>query len=266
MGETATVYALSFLGVIIMLLFALAVVGFYVFYQNRLLKQQHALIKLETQQQQRLIKAGVESQEAERQRIAHDLHDSIGVMLATSQLYIRELSTTESSRELQDKAIDLLDEVLLSIRTITRDLAPETLLHFGLVEAIEDIVQITNRLPGLTVYFQGATVERFAVSQELALFRIVQELFANTIKHAEASEIRIKLEQLNSGLQFTYRDNGKGLAAEWSKKQQGFGLQNIRSRGQFLNAELYWSKPVGGGFLLSLKFTPLPPVAEALAE
>ncbi len=260
MGETTTVYAVSLLGLILMLLFALAVVGFYVFYQNRLLKQQRALIQLENQQQQLLIEAGIQSQEAERQRIAADLHDSVGANLATSQLFVRQLSIAESSQEMQNTVIGLLDEVLISIRTITSDLAPETLFRFGVVEAIEDLIELIKQIPNLQIHFSASVVERFDNQQELALFRIVQELLANTIKHAQATEIRLELRMNDLELLLVYQDNGRGLPPNLSADHQGFGLRNIRSRSQFLNAKIDWPSSTTSGFQISLAFIPLPPL------
>ncbi|MEL7426048.1 MAG: ATP-binding protein [Bacteroidota bacterium] len=258
MGETATVYAISLLGLVLMLLFALAVVGFYVYYQDRLLKQQRKLTAWQTQQQQQLMGAGIQSQEVERQRIATDLHDSVGALLTTSQLFVRQVKATETTQELKETALGLLDEVLVSIRNITRDLAPETLFRFGLAAAVEDVVNISNQLPNLEVRCTATPFERFDAAQELAVFRIIQELLANTIKHAKASTVSIELTLQDGWLRLVYQDDGQGLPSDIASQQQGFGLPNIRSRSQLLKANLNLPARPEKGFFLELKFVPLP--------
>ncbi|MEM7572102.1 MAG: ATP-binding protein [Bacteroidota bacterium] len=262
--DTATdpqskIFLISLIGLIVMLLLAIVVVLFYVYYQRRLFEQQRELGDLRIQQQQDLLAATINSQEKERRRIAADLHDGIGVLLTTSQLFIRQIPATEEALEHRDTSLQLIDESITNIRSITHNLSPENLLQFGLCAALEDLVKVTNQLPGLQLNFQHDEYRALNREKEFALYRIVQELFNNCIKHAQAQTIDLSLLLQSNPHQLMYRDDGKGMdlglfSVPSTEAEGGIGLKNIRSRAQFLQAEMKLKSQPGQGLYLQLSF------------
>lgn len=262
--DTATdpqskIFLISLVGLIVMLLLAIVVVLFYVYYQRRLLEQQKELGELRIQQQQDLLAATINSQEKERRRIAADLHDGIGVLLTTSQLFIRQIPAVEEALKHRDTSLQLIDESITNIRSITHNLSPENLLQFGLLAAVEDLVKVTNQLPGLQLNFQHDEYQALPPEKEFALYRIVQELFANCIKHAQAKTIDLGLLLESKPHQLIYRDDGIGMdlgqfEAASLKPEEGIGLKNIRSRAQLLQAKMKLDSKPGQGFYLQLSF------------
>ncbi|MEL6142974.1 MAG: sensor histidine kinase [Bacteroidota bacterium] len=259
MGETEAVFTLSLIGLIVMLLLALAVVLFYVYYQRRLLEQQQKMGYMRETQQQQLLAATIQSQEEERKRIATDLHDSVGILLTTSQLFIRQIPELPETVEHRKTSLDLIDNTLANVRAITNNLAPENLFNFGLTAAVEDLVKTTNQLDGLSVHFTNDVAERLPAEQESAVYRIVQELFTNSIKHAKASRIDVELRLQPKRKALLYRDDGVGMNLptkqnKLSKDGHGYGLKNIESRARMLNGELALQSQPGKGFFMELSF------------
>lgn len=244
------------IGTVGMLLLAMAVILFFVVYQRRLLAQQEKLQEVQTQQQKALLQASLQSQENERRRIAKDLHDEVGANLSTINLFTKSLEkfiepTTKASQML-DQTKSLIASTVTSVRAISKDLLPATLDRFGLIDAIGELCERINQTDELTVKFEYQTPkERLPVADELTLFRIIQELFNNTLKHAQASEIQLFVHYNTQNLKVVFQDNGVGfdVATLQNSKDstQGLGLKNLESRAQMLQATLSYHCPPDGG-------------------
>lgn len=232
-------------GLVGMLLLAIAIVLFFVVYQKRLMTQQEKLLRLEFDYQKELLNSSIQTQEVERKRIASDLHDSVGSQLSATKLYLKQIKagqTDQKTLQLKAEALGLIEETILNIRQITKNLLPLSLERFGLVAAIEDLVERYNELGPLQLQLEYNEDRRLAVDKETAVYRIIQELLNNTLKHAEAQKVQISLEFQQSALACRYRDDGIGFDhAGWQKEStplQGLGLKSIESRSNFLNAQL----------------------------
>lgn len=226
-------------GTLIILILTLGVVFFFLAYQRRLLKQQQEHQTKEAAYQQQLIRANLLSQEKERNRIGKDLHDSVGAMLTTAKLYFRHIdkgSTVEEFDELKEKALELLDETMVSVRRVSHDLRPIVLERLGLVEAISNTVTQVNQSNEMEIDFRHNIDHEMDKEYQLNWYRIIQELINNTLKHAQADHVDINISMYQNRLVLKYSDNGVGVKDKSLKT--GLGLQNIESRLNLMNGEL----------------------------
>jgi signal transduction histidine kinase len=136
------------------------------------------------------------------------------------------------------EAVTMIDNSCEQVRAISHNLVPPSLKDFNLIEAVEDYCQNINSIHEPEVHFQhvGDAID-LDKKQEANLFRIVQELVTNSIKHAEAKEINVQLSYLENTLQLTVEDNGKGFNPN-TVKSDGIGMQNVQSRVDYLNATI----------------------------
>jgi two-component system, NarL family, sensor kinase len=233
-----------------MLLLSGTIVLFMVFYQKKMIKEQMKRQALEFEYQQKMMQAEMESQESERRRLAADLHDSIGGMLSTIRVGISTLARTLPDPKSIDQTKLMLDDTISSVRRISRDLMPSTLEKFGVIHAIKEMCQRFQDTSRIEIHFAAPdeipTIEK---QRQLMVFRIVQELLNNAIKHAEAQHIHVTLIAENE-LHVSVEDDGVGFdaAAEMKANQNGksLGLFNIENRTRLLGGKLEYVKPVKG--------------------
>lgn len=229
-----------------LLLFSTGILIFVLARQRRLAQQQAALQKLRDAQQRLLLKAAIASEEKERQRIADDLHDDVGGSLSTVRLYLLQAAKKghpEEARPTIEAAKEVLDEVFNRVRQISHRLSPEMLLKFGLRDALQKMAQKLETSEKVEVTFCGSgSIPRLDGDRELAVYRIVQELIANILRHAGATRMRIGLSSGEEWLLIWLEDNGRGFAQESFERLKnmpgGLGLKNIQSRVDILQAKL----------------------------
>lgn len=234
-------------GMLGMFLLALGVVFFFLAYQRRLLKQQQEHQRKETDYQQQLLRANLLSQEKERNRIGKDLHDEVGAMLTTSKLYFRHMeqdAPKEKFSELKAKVFDLLEETIASVRRVSHDLRPVVLETLGLEEAIANIRDELNASGEIKVDFASDLSGLMNKEYQLNWYRIIQELVNNTLKHAEANCIEIRMRGHGNQLKLTYADNGVGLGK--AESRNGLGLSNIESRLSLMHGKLVFKESKQG--------------------
>jgi signal transduction histidine kinase len=221
-------------------LFALALgyIVIFVLYQRRMISKDLQQQKLENDYQKKLLQSAIDNQEAERKRIAHDLHDEIGALLTTSRLYFNQLSPGHAEEQLKiisHKVNHLFDEMMANIRRISHDLRPIILENLGLIEAIEGIRDKLTET-GVDFHFTHQFTFRMTRDAELILYRIIQEFVNNTLKHAKASRIDLSMEMQGDQLKLIYADNGIGFTS--STKPNGLGLKSIESRLSLMEASM----------------------------
>ncbi len=235
-----------------MMSMAVFVILFIIYYQKKQLDQEKKLHDVEKKYQRMLLETALNSEEAERRRIAQDLHDDIGTMLSLTKLSLNQLYKNMNKEDPRSeftlhKAQSLVEETIIHVRRITRDLVPTTLEQFGLVAAIEEFINRLSDNVSLTVHFLCDTenIPRLPPKVELALYRIMQELVNNAIKHSSCDEIEIDLHLNKGKLELQVTDNGKGFDTHKRdlKKQEGLGLRNIESRLSVINGAVNFQKP-----------------------
>lgn len=258
---------------ICLLVLSTLVVSFLYYRQRQLAKQlndQRRINELVRNQDQKLINAMLKGQEEERKRVATELHDRMGSILSTMKLYLTEFrrmagadtsssdqSTVGSSKSNQslNKASELIDLAVTELRQISTNLSSGLLVTFGLVPAIREMVEIVNETRQIKVTVKSFGLnERYDSFVEISLYRIVQELLTNTLKHAGATLVEIRLDGRDTELLLTYTDNGKGMDFETSMGKSGLGLKNISERAKALNGQLAFkdAEPSGSTFSITI--------------
>ena len=187
----------------------------------------------------------IDGQEQERQRIAADLHDAINPLLSTAKLNVELLAEKYETLDTSAKSnfnnvIVLLERSMNDIKAISANLIPAVLKDFGLLQALNDLCKKISQGETLEVNFDTHGLKkRLDSKSELTLFRIVQELLNNIIKHAWASKVEVQLVQHKKSLVLMVTDDGKGLDQPFDKLQKkGLGFRNIKSRVQSLNGKM----------------------------
>lgn len=214
-------------------------------------------ITLQTETANLLIRTIIDTQEKERQRLARDLHDSLGQQLSAIKFYISTsagISTNEDQKAMLLKSNYALTEVLSDMRNICFNLMPKTLEEFGLIWAVKELC--TQIQHDEKVNFKIQQIDSFPKlikEIEIDLYRITQEFITNAIKHGSASSIYIKFSYAKSKAKITLIDNGSGFDIN-KLPVKGMGLQNIQSRVKSHNGEITITSAINKGtkYLLTI--------------
>ncbi|MEO6738356.1 MAG: ATP-binding protein [Ginsengibacter sp.] len=216
------------------------------------------MLLLKEQQQNQLIEAAIRSEEIERHRIAETLHDEVGAILSSSKLHLQGIKTEtldERDRGLHLKGKDLLDEGIQKVRGISHNLHSNILKEFGLNEAINHFV--TTLTKGTFIKTSIALDEKYTTQNpenDMSIYRMVQELINNILKHANAEEIQIKSLYESSKLVITIFHNGLGISQhqfeELRYKKEGLGLKNIQNRVILLKGKIEFRVSADGNYII----------------
>jgi two-component system NarL family sensor kinase len=228
-------YAIT--GIIISIAAVLAII--YLSYKRRTLKYQNQLQAEVFKQNEIATKAVFEGEQKERIRIARDLHDSIGQMLSVVKM---NLST--QNHNYPDRAtgatLELVDKTIAEVRNISHNLIPEE-LNFGLFAAIEDMCEKINMGGGTQVMVSipdEARQHHFEQSNQLSIYRIVQEVLGNMVKHSQATEVDLQVLTGEYHMTIAIKDNGKGFDTGEIQNSKGIGWKNIMARVNLLDGEM----------------------------
>ncbi|MDB4584342.1 sensor histidine kinase [Draconibacterium sp.] len=206
--------------------------------QELKIKNQELVERLKTQELNG-IDAIIDAQEKERTRIANDLHDNLGSRIATLKLFINDIgnpekNNTKEQEQLLEKLKTLADETYHEVREIAHNKYSGALINKGLIPSMNRIASQISTTEKLKVEIININVnQRIKNNIEIQVFRIIQELLTNIIKHASASEAIIQFSEDNNILNIMVEDNGKGF--NFNKTKFGFGLTNIEKRVENIN-------------------------------
>ncbi len=185
------------------------------------------------------IQAEIDTLENERKRIAADLHDELGPLLSAVKLQINNLDTTDpDDLQIIRKSSQYIDSIITKLREISNDLMPNTLLRKGLKNAIVEFVDNSQDSYKLPIKFICEQDMQLAQDKEINLYRIVQEITHNTLKHAKASMLIIKISIQDNRLFLMTADNGIGF--DYFSKirdNSGLGLRNLQSRTEVMGGD-----------------------------
>lgn len=243
---------LTIAGTVGMLFLIIAIIFFVVIHQRRVIKLQLDLQKTNEQQQKKLLEAAIQSEETERKRISSDLHDEVGALLSTIKLYLNQIQPSvlndNSKIPVLNNCKQLIDDTITTVRSISSNLQPATIKDFGLESTLHGFSEkLKNSTTVKSSFAVQGPIERFDIEKELAVFRIVQELTNNVLKHAQADCINYALIQKNKEtLQVFIEHNGNGLSQEDFEQNKfskdGLGLKNIQNRLNILKANIRFEK------------------------
>lgn len=224
-ANTDNIYLLLLIGMAGMFLLASALVLLYIRNQRRMRKEYEERQAAELQHQKELTYAVIQSQEAERRRIGRDLHDDVGSGLSSLKLQTVYFPEGEHLREFKAQ----MDKITDKVRNISHLLLPGELEVFGLEEAVEELCHVIHRGGTLDVMLlndASGAIKQLTYERALPVYRVLQELFTNTIRHAEASQVQLSFRVEGQSLVCAYQDNGIGM----KPGKAGMGMRNIESR------------------------------------
>ncbi|MES2691469.1 MAG: sensor histidine kinase, partial [Bacteroidota bacterium] len=219
------------------------------------LKQKALLSAMLLEEQNARNKAIIEAEEKERVRIARELHDGIGQQLSAAKM---NLSAFEQKISAEEKAgfnivVQLVDDAVKEIRSVSHNMMPNALIKQGLTSAIRDFINKMQPASGLKISLEIYGMEdRLESTTETVLYRILQECVNNIIKHADASVVSIQLVKHDNALSVLIEDNGKGFDHKKVNQFEGIGLKNIISRVQFLNGTVDFDSTIGKGTTVNI--------------
>jgi two-component system, NarL family, sensor kinase len=230
---------------VMLLLFASFLIAF-ISSQRKKLKHQQDIQNLRESQQNQLIEAAIRSEETVRHSISEALHDEVGAILSSSKLHLQGIdnnSLTDRDKELYEKGKALLDDGIKKVRDISHNLHSNILKEFGLNEAIVHFVNKVCQdsiLKGTTSLDQNYTTKN--PDNDMTLYRMIQELVNNIMKHARAKKLHISSTFDQGHLTLSITHDGEGLSQEqfeaFRYNKKGLGLKNIQNRITYLKGDI----------------------------
>jgi len=250
--NSSGVSTVLFLGTLGMVVLTVSLIIFIVLHQRRVLRFQNKINQMEQEQQKILLNASIKLQEEERQRLAADLHDDAGPLLATARLYLNEnLVNQDKATQLQSifQARQIIDDTIQLVRNISHSLMPPTLKNFGLESAINDLFQKISGSGAMNASSRFHEYkERLKGEKELVIFRIVQELINNILKHSNASFIHLTQNVHADKFYLRIHHDGRGIIQsdfdKLNKSNVGLGLKNISSRLRLVEGHINFEKDI----------------------
>ena len=251
-NNSSGVSTVLFLGTLGMVVLTVSLIIFIVLHQRRVLRFQNKINHMEQEQQRILLNASIKLQEEERQRLAADLHDDAGPLLATARLYLNEnLVNQDKATQLQSifQARQIIDDTIQLVRNISHSLMPPTLKNFGLESAINDLFQKISGSGAMNASSRFHEYkERLKGEKELVIFRIVQELINNILKHSNASFIHLTQNIHADKFYLRIHHDGRGIVQsdfdKLNKSNVGLGLKNISSRLRLVQGNINFEKDI----------------------
>lgn len=232
--------------------------------QQKLIAHQETVIAQQQIRQLELksLRAMIEGQEGERSRIARDLHDGLGIQLSRIKLFV-EAHQEQLPLSVKEPLNQFLDEACTETRLISNDLRPYALSTFGLIPALEDLVQKLNLVNQTKLFLeQYGQIPALSDEASVMIYRVVQELLNNALKHANAQTITVQIMASDEETLISVDDDGQGADFD-QEPVKGNGIANIKSRIAYLGGQVMWQSEAGKGtsVMISLpvqKQTPEP--------
>jgi two-component system, NarL family, sensor kinase len=222
-------------------------------YKHKQNLQQQKIVELETQQQLTATEAVLKGEEQERTRLAKDLHDGLGGMLSGIKYSFNTMKgnmvMTPDNAQAFERSMDMLDSSIKEMRRVAHNMMPEALVKFGLDTALKDFCNEIQQSGALQISYQSIGLENAVIDQTvgITIYRIVQELINNTMKHAVAKNAIVQVTKSNGQLAVTVEDDGKGFDTAIINNPVGMGWSNITNRVEFLKGKMDVNSQSGKG-------------------
>lgn len=229
-------------------------------YKQKQKLQQQRITELETGKKLTSTEAVLKGEEQERTRLAKDLHDGLGGMLSGIKYSFstmkENLIMTPENHQAFGRSMDMLDSSIKEMRRVAHNMMPESLVKFGLDTALKDFCNDIYKSGALQVSYQSIGLVKANLEQTTAItiYRIVQELISNTLKHAAAKTAIVQVTKTDGQLAVTVEDDGKGFDTILLKQSKGIGWTNIQHRVDFLKGKLDIDSQPGKGTSVHIEF------------
>lgn len=222
-----------------------------IFYNERKKLNDQKLQSLQREKELVALKSVMIGEEKERTRIARDLHDGLSSLLAAIKFQfnsIQEETKPFAAHSRFTEAMQSLDDASKEVRRIAHNMMPEILMKYGLLEALSEFIahMKSKKVPSIEFSYFGMN-ERLSPNIELILYRVIQELLNNIVRHSGADEVLLQLNRNDDRMTITVEDNGVGMDLEELENSSGIGMSNLRSRIEYLNGELNIESQPGQG-------------------
>jgi signal transduction histidine kinase len=242
----------TFIAALIGLVILIILLGYFIYSRNKIRQKARMDAELANQREIRS-KAVIEAEEKERRRIAQDLHDGVGQILSAAKLNLSGLEdklklTNPEQSALLTNALDLVNDSVKEVREVSHNMMPNTLIKLGLASAVREFITKISSVPNLKIDLQIVGMEeRLDNTVETVLYRVIQEVVSNIIKHAKANVISMQLIRHENELTIMIEDNGVGFDKKKVTQFEGIGLKNIISRVEFLSGNVDFDTTPGQG-------------------
>lgn len=251
-------------GVLILSILVIFIILFIFLYQKRYYNHLKEKQEMHSNFQQELLKTRLEIQEETFRNISQEIHDNIGQALSFVKLNLNTVDPHDASVVIDklSESKNLLTKTIQDLRDIARSLNTDFISEIGLPIAIEQQLQILEKTQQYKIRFsvEGAPYKNNS-QRELVVFRIVQELLNNILKHADANEINLEIHYLSEKLIITVEDNGKGFNVEATRTSQlnsGLGLRNMINRMNMINGLIFIDSKPGQGTKATIELPKFP--------
>lgn len=250
------------IGIAAMLCLAIGIILFVILYQRRVINHQIQMRAFNQQKQLELMQASVRSEEQERMRIASELHDDVGATLSSIRLFLHQAERNPGNTGLIRQSKELLDESIQKIRDLSHQLQPGTLQYLGLPRALQSLAEMITRSGSVQLELvQQEQWEDLQPDIALSVYRIIQELVNNCIKHSDATWIRLLLHVQDGCDAISLAHNGHGLTEQGYQEQLlkkgAIGLKNIETRLKSANIRLVFQEMKDEIYTVTLRL-PIP--------
>lgn len=235
---------------LLILTFIIAAALVYYAYRQRLkaLKQKESL---------QVLSSMLQGQETERARLARDLHDGLGGILSGTKITLSGLTLNNqdnTTKSTVSKSLDQLDVAVIELRRIAHNLMPELLDKYGIEEALKEYAaRMSSEELEVSCHFVNYK-DSLEKEKQIVVYRIIQELVNNAVKHAEAAQIMIQLSEYNHQILITVEDDGKGFDLNLANDRKSAGIHNVQSRLEFLSGKMHIDSIAGTGTTIEIEF------------
>jgi len=221
--------------------------------------QQQRISELEKEKQLLAAQAVLQGQVEERARLAKDLHDGLGSILSSAKYSFtnmkENLIITQENAEAFERSMGMLDKSIIELRRVAHNMMPEALMKFGLDTALKDFCGSVGQSGAIELTYQSFEMEEASIPTTVssAVYRIIQELVNNILKHAEATTALVQLIRKDNALSITVEDNGKGFDTGILDNSTGIGYLNLRNRVAYLNGTIDIQTAPGKGTSVNIE-------------
>lgn len=234
------------------MILAVFLIIFFYFSRKKIIQKELEKRDLTLQYQKEQLHAIIITQEEERKRIAQDLHDDISsklnIVSLNSHLLTSPNLTEAEISEITENIISLTTKALENSRKIAHNLLPPVFEKFGLNAGVEELCEEFESSKSVKTYYKNEIdFDDQDIDRHLHVFRILQELMNNSLRHGKATEISIAFKKIDGVDTCTYEDNGVGFDSKNAENHKGLGMKNIDSRVSFLNGSIEIKSEIGNG-------------------
>jgi len=249
-------------GSILLIVLGSFIIVFLLQYQKRKFRHRHELLQLQESIQQTLLQTQLEIQEQTLKTISQEIHDNIGQVLSLAKLNLNTIDITKQEELLKkiSGSKQLVSKAIQDLRDLSKSLNTDNIAAIGLLRAIEYELDLIKKAgEHQTVLEINGSIIRPDPQKELIVFRIVQELLNNIIKHAEAKLIKVTANYTSAELELIIADDGKGFNLEPIGKEEntengsGLGIRNMHNRAKLIGADFTMNSIAGQGTTVKLK-------------